>query len=140
MAVSDWDVFGIVSGIYQFIQILISWAFAPLPPQLHPQQEPLGKVAVIGAGITGISSAAHLIGIGFEVTIFEESSDVGGIWSRVNRTSGLQVSSLMYRFFPAVSYSTSYPRRDEILENVKKIWKTYQLGQRTRFKVGRRFS
>ncbi|CAO1628015.1 unnamed protein product [Parajaminaea phylloscopi] len=135
MALADWDVFGLVSAIYRLIQVLISWAFAPLPPQLHPAQKPFGKVAIIGAGITGISSAAHLVGAGFDVTIFEESAEVGGIWSRVNKTSGLQISSIMYRFFPAVKYSTGYPRRDEILDNVKKIWKTYQLDSKTRFKT-----
>jgi dimethylaniline monooxygenase (N-oxide forming) len=63
---------GIVSRIYQFIQILISLVFSPLPPPAHPSQRPLGHVAVIGAGVTGVASASHLIGHGFEVTIFEQ--------------------------------------------------------------------
>ncbi|PWN29568.1 FAD/NAD(P)-binding domain-containing protein [Jaminaea rosea] len=135
MAVSDFDYFGIISAVYQLIQIIISWAFSPLPPQDHEQQKPLGRVAIIGAGITGISSAAHLIGAGFEVTIFDDAETIGGIWSKVNKTSGLQISSLMYRWFPAVKYTRGYPRRDEILENVKNIWKLYQLDQRTRLKT-----
>lgn len=37
-------------------------------------------VAVIGAGISGVVSAAHLLQWGLKVTIFERSADVGGVW------------------------------------------------------------
>lgn len=90
---------------------------------------------MIGAGVTGISSASHLIGHGFEVTIFEQGSEenLGGIWSRVNSTSGLQISSIMYRWHPAVLWKKGYPKRDEILSNAKTIWIKYGLDKRTRF-------
>ncbi|KAJ4293517.1 hypothetical protein N0V90_008800 [Kalmusia sp. IMI 367209] len=38
------------------------------------------RVAVIGAGISGVVSAAHLKHEGLEVTVFERSSAAGGIW------------------------------------------------------------
>ncbi|KAK0636628.1 hypothetical protein B0T17DRAFT_485279 [Bombardia bombarda] len=38
-------------------------------------------VAVIGAGISGISTAAHLLRAGLSVTVFERSSASGGIWN-----------------------------------------------------------
>lgn len=38
-----------------------------------------------------------------------------------------------YRFHPSVRYTKGYPKRDEILENVKKIWKSYGLDKKTRF-------
>ncbi|KKY34504.1 putative thiol-specific monooxygenase [Diaporthe ampelina] len=41
---------------------------------------PIKSVAVIGAGISGVSSAAHLIRHGFEVVVFERSSVTGGVW------------------------------------------------------------
>lgn len=37
-------------------------------------------VAVIGAGISGVTSAAHLLRQGLEVTVFERSSTAGGVW------------------------------------------------------------
>jgi phytoene dehydrogenase-like protein len=37
-------------------------------------------VAVVGAGISGITAAAHLKKEGLEVTVFERSSAAGGIW------------------------------------------------------------
>ncbi|SPO34846.1 related to monooxygenase [Pseudozyma flocculosa] len=133
MAISSLDYFNIVSRVYQWIQVLIAYLFAPYTPAKQAKQKPLGHVAVIGAGITGISTASHLIGHGFEVTIFEQGDKVGGIWSRVNSTSGLQISSIMYRFHPLVKYTRGYPKRDEILDNTRRIWKTYDLDRRTRF-------
>ncbi|KAG7290195.1 hypothetical protein NEMBOFW57_000193 [Staphylotrichum longicolle] len=37
-------------------------------------------VAVIGAGISGVCTAAHLIRQGLRVTVFERSSIAGGVW------------------------------------------------------------
>jgi cation diffusion facilitator CzcD-associated flavoprotein CzcO len=37
-------------------------------------------VAVVGAGISGVCAAAHLIKQGLQVTVFERSSIAGGVW------------------------------------------------------------
>lgn len=129
--------FNLVSLIYQYLQYVISFLFSPLPPSSRKSYRPLAHVAVIGAGVSGISTAAHLVGHGFQVTIFDEAEKVGGIWSRVNRTSGLQISSLMYRFFPSVLYTRGYPKRDEIVDNIESIWKRYGLEERTRLGVSK---
>ena len=42
--------------------------------------EGIRNVAVIGAGISGVCSAAHLLGQGLSVTVFERSSIAGGVW------------------------------------------------------------
>jgi phytoene dehydrogenase-like protein len=36
-----------------------------------------GRIAVIGAGLTGVSSAAHAVGHGFDVVIYEKQDKVG---------------------------------------------------------------
>jgi len=41
---------------------------------------PSKRVAVIGAGISGVVAAAHLKKEGLDVTVFERSSAAGGIW------------------------------------------------------------
>lgn len=46
----------------------------------HCPLEGIRDVAVIGAGISGITSAAHLLRQGLKVTVFERSSQVGGVW------------------------------------------------------------
>lgn len=38
------------------------------------------RVAVIGAGISGVVSAGHLLAAGLEVTVFERSQAAGGVW------------------------------------------------------------
>ncbi|CAI4215813.1 unnamed protein product [Parascedosporium putredinis] len=48
-----------------------------------PPSTSLGRiesVAVIGAGISGVSTASHLLLAGFNVTVFERSGNVGGVW------------------------------------------------------------
>lgn len=38
------------------------------------------RVAIIGAGISGVVSAAHLLAAGKEVMVFERSQAAGGVW------------------------------------------------------------
>ncbi|KAF9874795.1 dimethylaniline monooxygenase 2 [Colletotrichum karsti] len=42
---------------------------------------PAAKVAVIGAGPGGLSALKELREVGFDVTLFERRSDVGGLWT-----------------------------------------------------------
>lgn len=69
------------------LQSVLTRIFSPVPPppteqgskDLHRK-----RVAVIGAGLTGVSSAAHCVGHGFDVQIFEsrpQEKGLGGIWS-----------------------------------------------------------
>lgn len=47
------------------------------------------KIAIIGAGFAGLSSAKVLKLFGHEVTVFEKESDVGGVWSASRRYPGV---------------------------------------------------
>jgi cation diffusion facilitator CzcD-associated flavoprotein CzcO len=38
------------------------------------------QVAVIGAGISGVVTAGHLLAAGIDVTVFERSHAAGGVW------------------------------------------------------------
>ncbi|KAJ7735242.1 FAD/NAD(P)-binding domain-containing protein [Mycena maculata] len=123
---------------YVLVQYIIIAIFKAPPPKSPDQpRHPYGRIAVIGAGLTGVSSAAHCISHNFEVVIFEAApqSGLGGIWSHVNSTSGLQLNSHLYRFHPAVLWRHAFPLRDEILGEITRIWKEYQLEPRTRFET-----
>lgn len=119
---------------FQLWQDALDRFLSPSPPQPdiklgHP------RVAIIGAGITGIASAAHCVGHGFDVVLFEAGAPdhLGGVWSQVNDTSGLQIHSAMYRFHPSVKWSRGYPSRAEIVEQVTKLWVRYGLQSKTQF-------
>jgi hypothetical protein len=128
----------VFSLFYMLFQSILIWVFSPAPPPPASTANGLPKkrVAVIGAGLTGVSSAAHCIGHGFDVQLFEarpKDKGLGGIWSRVNSTSSLQVHSIMYRFHPSVKYTTAYPSQKEIREQIIDLWKRYGLQKRTVF-------
>lgn len=49
--------------------------------ETYPQRlEGIRDVAVIGAGISGVATAAHLLRHGLRVTAFERSAVAGGVW------------------------------------------------------------
>ncbi len=68
--------------LYQLVQWLISLALAPNPPKDNPAPN-RPRIAIIGAGLTGVTAAAHCAGHGFDVQIFEQADEeaVGGIWT-----------------------------------------------------------
>lgn len=68
--------------VYQLIQWIIAKVIAPNPPSSNRElQRP--KIAIVGAGITGVTAAAHCVGHGFDAVIFEagDKESVGGIWT-----------------------------------------------------------
>jgi hypothetical protein len=76
----------VFSLVYMLFQNILTWIFSPAPPPPASTANGLPKkrVAVIGAGLTGVSSAAHCIGHGFDVQLFEarpKDKGLGGIWS-----------------------------------------------------------
>lgn len=90
----------IVTTLYVGLQYILAYLFTPPAPgnkTSHEQtrRQPFGRIAVIGAGLTGVSSAAHCIAHGFEVVIFESKDKTGGIWADVNKCVSL--SSLYTR-------------------------------------------
>ncbi|OAA46724.1 flavin-binding monooxygenase-like protein [Beauveria brongniartii RCEF 3172] len=120
--------------LYQILQWLISLALAPKPPKDGVSSN-RPRIAIIGAGLTGVTAAAHCAGHGFDVQIFEAEDEeaVGGIWTRVNSTSGLQIHSLMYRFHPAVNWQKGYPNKEQIVQQIRHLWKLYKLDKHTKF-------
>ncbi|KAK5956780.1 hypothetical protein OHC33_002268 [Knufia fluminis] len=126
--------FSPVYWLYSILQWILAKIFSPEPPAPGARlRRP--KIAIIGAGLTGVSAASHCVGHGFDVTLFEaEGRDhLGGIWSQVNSTSGLQIHSVMYRFHPAVTWEGGYPKQNQIVSQIEKLWKMYKLEDKTRF-------
>ena len=47
------------------------------------------RVAIIGAGFAGLSTAKAFTAFGHDVVVYEKAPDVGGVWSRTRRYPGL---------------------------------------------------
>ncbi|EEP78134.1 conserved hypothetical protein [Uncinocarpus reesii 1704] len=133
--------------LYVFVQDILSLVFAPTPPPPDNSTKlRRPRVAIVGAGLTGVSAAAHCVGHGFDVQIFEARSKakgLGGIWSvtmrcpksapRVNTTSALQIHSVMFRFHPSVRWQSAYPKQETIKNEIVSLWERYGLEERTVF-------
>lgn len=50
------------------------------PPTRFLPKGKVRKVAVIGAGPSGIAAAKEAMAVGMEVTVFEQAGDIGGTW------------------------------------------------------------
>jgi len=68
--------------LYALLQWILDKLLSPTPPPPNTRLS-RPRIAIIGAGLTGVSSASHCVGHGFDVTIFEAGGEksLGGIWS-----------------------------------------------------------
>lgn len=57
-------------------------------------------IAIIGAGAAGLCAARHSLAAGYDVVVFEQTSDVGGTWVYTDQVGkdeyGLPIHSSMY--------------------------------------------
>ena len=129
------DISQLINFCYEVVQSIIVWLFQPRTASVHKPGSKGLNIAVIGAGLSGVSAAAHCVGHGTNVTLFEAGSrdNLGGIWSRVNSTSSLQVYSILYRFHPTVQWHRRYPGKARIVEEITKLWQRFGLEKETRF-------
>lgn len=71
-----------IMWLFEIWQFLLAKLLAPTPP---PPRAKLRRprIAIIGAGLTGVAAASHCVGHGFDCTIFEAGprKNLGGIWS-----------------------------------------------------------
>ncbi|PWY81657.1 pantothenate transporter [Aspergillus sclerotioniger CBS 115572] len=64
------------------------------------------RVAVIGAGISGVVSAAHLMAHGIDVTVFERNHAAGGVWLHDERKP-------LEPNYPSINPSVSEKHRED---------------------------
>jgi len=94
------------------------------------------KIAIIGAGISGIAMAVSLQRLGLPYTIFERQPDLGGTWW-INDYPEARVdtSSFLYQFkfeknYPWPEYFAS---RDETLKYLNHVARKYAVTDKIRF-------
>ena len=93
------------------------------------------KVAIIGAGASGIAMAVNLKRADIDFTIFERGHDVGGTW-RDNTYPGLtcDVPSHLYRysFAPNAEWSSEYSPAAEIHGYFRRVAQAFGIIERVR--------
>jgi len=95
------------------------------------------NVAVIGAGIGGVSAARYLKSQGFTPTVFELHNDIGGQWNKYNVNSGVwpDMRTNTSRFTTKLSDvqypngTSVFPRNGEVLDMIKNMVKVNDLNQ-----------
>lgn len=100
-----------------------------------------GTVAVIGAGVGGLSAARYLTSQGFDVTVLESHSDLGGQWNRHNPNSGVwpQMRTNTARFVTKLSdvdypdHVSVFPRNGEVLDMLRAFAESHDLLRCIRF-------
>jgi len=81
---------------YQYIVCVLFTPHRPDPQKYKSEEKKFrGRIAVIGAGVSGVASACHAIANNFEVVMFDKHDRPGGIWLDENETSGLQLNSIL---------------------------------------------
>lgn len=75
-------------------------------------------VAVVGAGVAGLITAHTLLSCGYQVTIYEENTKVGGVWSKNKRYPGVTTQSpkdtYAFTSFPMPSHYPEFPSGEEV--------------------------
>jgi dimethylaniline monooxygenase (N-oxide forming) len=87
------------------------------------------RVAIVGAGVSGLATARILLKQGFDCTVFERRSTLGGVWADGYLNFGVQVQRELYEFpdWPLPADATNFTPGPEFRE--------YLVGYATRFGV-----
>jgi 4-hydroxyacetophenone monooxygenase len=94
------------------------------------------KVAIVGAGVSGIAAAVALQRLGIPFDIIERQSGFGGTWL-LNRYPNVRVDSLgflyQYKFTKNYKWSEYFPSGGEILAYLEHVAKSFNLKDYCKF-------
>jgi len=89
------------------------------------------KIAIIGAGFAGLASAKVLSQFGHEVTVFEKTPDVGGVWSATRRYPGLRTQNnkgtYCYTDFPMPASYPEWPSGEQVQQYLEDYARHFDL-------------
>ncbi|KAK9052123.1 hypothetical protein SSX86_028751 [Deinandra increscens subsp. villosa] len=80
------------------------------------------QIAIIGAGVAGLTACKHCLSKGFNPIVFELESEIGGVWTKTIRTTRLQIPKAMYQFsdFPwPPSVTDTFPTQQEVHDYIR---------------------
>ncbi|TVU11703.1 hypothetical protein EJB05_45305, partial [Eragrostis curvula] len=97
------------------------------------------RVAIVGAGPSGLAACKHLLARGFRPVVFDAGAAVGGVWRRTLASTRLQTPAAPYRFsdFPwpedVVASEATFPRHDQVAAYMAAYARRFGVLERVRF-------
>ena len=76
------------------------------------------RIAIIGAGASGLATAYELQKLGFKVDIYEKSNKLGGLAGSVKLTKG-QIDSFYHHLFKSDKYILSFLKENNLNCKIK---------------------
>src|SRR3954452_17683708 len=103
--------------------------------------QPGARIAIIGAGPSGLVTAKYALEAGFDVAVFEASDDLGGQWYTTAPHSGIwpgmrtNTSRTMTAFsdYPPYSGNELHPRAEDIHDYLRTYAGEFGVTGRIRF-------
>jgi dimethylaniline monooxygenase (N-oxide forming) len=90
------------------------------------------QVGIIGAGFAGLGAAKVLTEFGHDVTVFDRTPDVGGVWSRTRRYPGLTTQNdkgtYAYSDFPMPREYPQWPTGAQVQAYLESYVQRFALG------------
>lgn len=97
------------------------------------------RVAIVGAGFAGLSTAQTLLSFGHAVTIYDLAPDVGGVWSRTRRYPGIRTQNSKETYaLPTLPMMEDYPKHPtgaQVQAYLEKFVKLHRLDEEGRLRL-----
>jgi len=95
------------------------------------------RVAIVGAGPSGLAACKHALAKGFRPVVFESSAAVSGVWARTLSSTRLQTPASTFRFsdfpWPAGTAPDEFPRHDHVAAYMAAYARRFGVLERVRF-------